>query len=405
MLISIKTIVGTSLFLYLFSYIFFSKNVMDMSFLSTFKTVLIGAICFFMCQRNKKNVNALGNETLALFPIMSIFLTVQLICFFPLSSLLKLMVNCFFFLCLAKFSDKFLSSLFDFGIKIIALIVCIGVAYFCIVNGRLSFFRDSVFFEKQLASMIFCLALTFCFVDVFFEKKSNLNMIILSLILFFDLFVIQSKSSIFVAGLNVLLLCFVFKQVRFWIKRKIIPIICTFSIILLMFPSFALPDDVRFGINRILGSEVFSTHYTRQIDRMDLTYSIREDLKEYCFSLFSNNPITGIGLDKFSEYSKYGKSSFRGIGQTESQWLGILVEGGIPYALFFIVFFVININTSYTALKVRRDTDALKSFLLNINYPIMFVFNDFLDSLFWVSTGIFVGAAKRIDLTKNSELL
>ena len=40
----------------------------------------------------------------------------------------------------------------------------------------------------------------------------------------------------------------------------------------------------------------------------------------------------------------------------------------------------------------ENNVYAYKSLLINISFCILFVFNDFMDSLFWVSSGIVVGA-------------
>ena len=250
------------------------------------------------------------------------------------------------------------------------------------------------------------LAYTICMIDLFVgRKKRNLNLGILVFLTGINLFVIQSKSSLFTLVMAAIILFFTKKTVRQWLKKKFIYILLGYFVVLLAFPSLAHPDDIRFGVNRFVGTKIFSTNYTRMEERMEVTYSVRDDVRELCFHIFRQNPFLGIGVGNFATYNKYSNSKVSFLGEPESTWLSVITEGGLLYALCMILFFAANIYYAYRRARIDdNDVYAYRSLLVNICFCVMFVFNDFMDTLFWVSSGVVVGAAYYEGAVKKNDL-
>lgn len=381
------------LYTYLIAYLFLPMFVKDLSMLGVLKIFLATLLCVLLYKKNSGSSNSKSIFRMIL-PLFVFFVTAQFLCFHSMLAV-KFAVNVIFFLFFALYSDSLLAQKFAAGVKVMALSIVIIALYYCLVNGQLYFFRSEILIEKQTMSIVLCLASTFCLVEGSFAGLRLKNMILLVLFLLANLFIIQSKTALFVLAIDVVALCLIHKQFYVWLKGKVVYFAAVFVLFLSLLPSIVLPDDIRFGVNRLTGCEIFSTQYDRSVERMDMTYSIRDDVRKYCFSLFLQNPLMGIGLGNFERYNKYSNTSVKQLIQPESQWLGILCEGGVVYVGIFFVFFMVNMKNSYNVLKKDvTNVFALNSFMLQLNYSIMFIFNDFLDSLFWFSTGIFLGAMK-----------
>lgn len=329
-----------------------------------------------------------------LLPFFIAFLYAQLM-YFSSDAPIKVISNIAIYFFLSKYANGYIGNHFCWCIKMITFFACMPVVFYCVVNHSLYYYRDSIFIEKQTMSVLLMLSYVFCLLDVFFSQKKR--MINFGLFLFFigiNLFVIQSKSSLFALAVSAIVLYFMKDSVRRWIKKRIGYLLGGYVIVMLLFPSVALPDDIRFGVNRITGTEIFSTNYTRRESRMELTYTIRDEVRALCFKAFRQNPILGIGIGNFATYNKYSNSKISFLCEPESAWLSIITEGGALYGLCMVLFFALNIYYTYKWTREdESDIYACRALLLNICFCIMFVFNDFMDSLFWMSSGITFGAA------------
>ena len=98
----------------------------------------------------------------------------------------------------------------------------------------------------------------------------------------------------------ILLLFLLNEEARKKIKRFIPLFLLMYLFLLFFFPSIALPDDIRYGINRLAGNEILSSKYTRIMEHLSMTYDVRADMKDYCFRLFKEHPILGVGIGNFA---------------------------------------------------------------------------------------------------------
>jgi O-antigen ligase len=126
-------------------------------------------------------------------------------------------------------------------------------------------------------------------------------------------------------------------------------------------------------------------------------------MHKFGFEIFSEHPLMGIGVGGFKNYNRSSNSQVSFLTKPESTWLGILIEGGAIYLLCMIIFFMNNLCQS--VLKYKKDPNndmAMKSIFININFIIIFFFNDFLDLMFWFSTAFFL-AGSYIKARSNNE--
>jgi len=331
--------------------------------------------------------------TKTIMPFFLVFVFVQTFLFSPMFGV-KYGINLLLFVFLCRYGNKVLCDNYSLFVKISSLVACIPVIYFCLLYHKAYFFRTNIFIEKQTLSLLLATAYMLCLVDAFFSaKQKKWNATIFAALVVINVFIIQSKSSLFVLLIGCIVLFLTKKSVRLWFRKKIFFFLMGYVALLALFPTLALPDDIRFGINRVIGTNLFSTDFVRSEDRMELTYSIRDDSRIFCFQTFLQHPIVGIGLGNFSSHIKKSSSAVRFLGEPESAWLSILTEGGGLYVLSMLVFFFSNIYFAYSRCR-RNDNDvyAYRVLLINVCYCVIFFFNDFMDSLFWMSSGITLGA-------------
>lgn len=383
-----KTSVAVVILAFFFiTYILFPLFI-NSNILGGLKILFLTCLGVSLYHLNKKG-NKINSIKQFILPSFLCFFYIQLF-FFSSLSILKGMVFFCFFACFAFYATNRICEFFSCFIKLASLFIILFIFTVCIEQGHLYYYRSLIFIEKTTMSIFFTLATSLCLIDFGLKKKKK-DLFLLALILFTNIFIVQSKSAIFLFVLNVLILFFLCEPFKRMIKKyKYILLFFSLSVVAI-FPSAILPDDIRFGINRIIGNEIFSTTFVRSEDNMDLTYSIREDMHTFGMKIFFENPLIGIGVGNFEKYNRFSGSNVSFLTQPESTWLGILIEGGIVYLLFFVIFFIHNLSVSKKKYKENQDNDmALKSFFINTNYVVLFFFNDFMDLMFWCTTAFFL---------------
>lgn len=308
-------------------------------------------------------------------------------------AIIKWTFNVIFFFLFFKYSNcKFLYAM-DFGIKIAMAIGSLYILFVVLKNGSLEYDRGEIFIDKAFLTSLFALSYFFCILDIFFNRDKIFNIILFSVSVFVNLFVVQSKTSLFALVIELLILYFFFPIIRpvynKYIKYLVIIGFLAFTIL----PSVPLPDDLTYGINRVLGFEFLDeSKLTRSYNNLSMTYDIRDDVRAYCFRLFLENPILGIGQGNFAILNQASSNDFNWLSETESSWLQILTEGGLFYFLTMIFLFFKPINDAYKKLKNEVGTKYsyyyLMTFSFFIIFIVLFLFNDFSDSFFWISAGI-----------------
>lgn len=386
MKISLDSIAKIFLAFFIFEYVllplFFPDNVC-----SVVKSGTLLCLAIVLEFNKEKNRSALIEfSTVLLFG-----LTVIQILIFKNIEGIKLLINVICFFVFFRNASVSFACCFIKLIKFGALFAVVSVFYFCIKYQVLYYFRDLIGIQKQTLSILFLLGGFFCFCSVIFYR-SGLSTLLFCLFLFFNLFVVQSKSSLLVTFLQLLFFFCMDKVTRRKFKRTIRQFVLISIIVTLFFPSIALPDDIRYGINRISGIQFFSESTERSEEKLSMTYDIRGDLVTGCLNLFNESPIFGVGMGNFAKISQKKGNMFYGLSETESEWLGILTEGGITYFAVFLFFCSAGLYKSFRLHKINYQNKlGLVAFIFLAGYLIMFIFNDFMDSIFWIGLGCLLG--------------
>jgi O-antigen ligase len=165
----------------------------------------------------------------------------------------------------------------------------------------------------------------------------------------------------------------------------------------------------KFENNREVSSTVITKHI-KSISNIKTDESNLERINRWnsAFRMTKERPFFGWGANTYMyNYAPYQKSSektsistdFGELGNVHSEYIGPLVETGIPGALSFLLICVLTLITGFKVYRKISDT-SLKQVILflilaYITYLVHGIMNNFLDTdkisaLFWGFTAIFV---------------
>ncbi len=367
------------------------------------KALLIVCLAILLLFHKEKNKSPIVFGII--LPFFIVLLSLQMIIFHNME-IIKQSLNIIIFFILCRYTNYPLQKKTSEFFRICTVMATIPVIIVCIKNGSFYFYRDMVFIEKQSLSAMFTVSCFYCLTSIFQNERIRLNLCILISLTIMNIFIIQSKTSILILVVNIATFFILDPDARRKIKRYIPHITTTYIILLIFFPNLALPDDIRYGINRLLGFDLLSSNYTRLIDRMSLTYDVRLDMRKFCFSLFEKNPLMGIGIGNFADANKFSSNYFNELSEPESSWLSIMTEGGLCYITTMLVFFGASIKKFRSMwLKNGKDLHYLAGALLFANFGILFFFNDFMDSIFWINSGLMMGGLINLESRQKKSSL
>ena len=232
-----------------------------------------------------------------------------------------------------------------------------------------------------------------CIIDILYNRNKWFNIISLFIFVLSNVFIVQSKTSLLALLLELIILYLTFPKIRAKYNKylKYIVVLGCFAFVLL--PTVTLPQELTYGINRVIGFELLDqSNFTRSTDRLGTTFDVRDRVRDFCFNLFSDNPIFGIGQGNFKVINNASSSDFNNLTQTESSWLQILTEGGLFYLFTMMFFFLKPMSDVRRILRKSNKTRYTYYYLMAgsffLVFSILYLFNDFADSLFWLSAGI-----------------
>lgn len=289
-----------------------------------------------------------------------------------------------------KWGNYKLLSVWSWGMKLIAVITAISVVSLSIMFGEIIYYRQDALIDKSFMTTFFSLTFIFCLSEILFKKHRLINFIILVFLLPVNIILVQSKISLVVLTI-VFLLGILFKA----ISKKQVLHFSLLGLFLLLMIGFFLPsesdvlDPLKDAGNRVAGEELFEIKRTEM--KSD-TYDLRSDIWKYCLNdIFPESPIIGIGLGNYELFAKRGPMSIRDIGETESSLLAVITEGGLVYFILMTSFFFMAIRNLYVENKRYHSFIHFVGISLYVSYMVMMIGNDFLDSLFWIQTGLLTG--------------
>lgn len=373
------------LLVYTFSYVIAGEGNMIVVSLIKFSLLFLFLIVSYWSQ-NTNNIK----QYKAILTLLVCFVVLQVVFLDNINSIKVLGVNLIIFIIFFKWSNEKLFRVCAWGLKLLAVITAISVVSLAITFGEIIYYREDALIDKSFMTAIFSMSFVYCLTEILFHKKVKTNLVILLFVFCVDLLLVQSKISLFVLVV-VCVISIILKKIS--IRKSIV--YTSIAILVLGTVSFFLPKDsealdpVKDAANRAIGFQIFEI---KRINMKSDTYDIRSDIWSYCLTdLFPNHPVLGIGLGNYSEFSKKAPSSINDIGETESSLLAIITEGGIVYFILMVSFFWVTIRHIYLQYKKNHSYISFTGICLFISYAVMLIGNDFLDSMFWLQTGLMIG--------------
>lgn len=301
------------------------------------------------------------------------------------------------FFIMSSFSFKNETKVFSVSIKIVVLLIDFILLYFCLVHSNLYFYRSDVAavgIDKPTITFYFTLYCSIVYTEYIHNACKKIDYFLFPLTIFINIYIAQSKLAL----TSILIFIFVYHVINqsqeYKIRVKtILKIVIPCAIILFIWDPtfFFLPDEFKIMANHYLGTDVFNTSTTLKDTN---TYSIRQAIRAHCFNLFFKNPILGVGIGNYRNYAgsdvtfNIGNGAYVTITEAESQFLGILVEGGLWYIISFaslLVFICVQ-----ATMTLRKKINSFESSIcLAIIIPLIYLCfgNDFFNVNFWIIIG------------------
>lgn len=369
---------------YLFGINIFAEHLGILTLIKFFLIILFT----LLLHRGEINRSVFAKKILQ-FSCLFVFLQFIFVGFASFSGGVKLLINVIIFYLISKRKDSagMLDSVTNI-LKISTIISCAASILVAVREGVISVSRGEMI-DKCMLTFLFSVSICFSLIDIVNRKKVLFNSMVLLMALGCNMLLIQSKIT-FMSVLIFMVVYFINSNKKARTNLiKYASIFLAIGIVVFSTYDLEIPLPMQFAVNKLLGFSLFDINVSSALeDHLSITYDTRNDIKDFCFGLFEENPILGVGLGNYANIvSKSGKY-FSDITDTESSWLGILCEGGILYIFLMLYFFVKSIFISIRVYKVSNDNRALVSIYFFIIYAFIMLGNDFLDSMFWILSAV-----------------
>lgn len=386
-----ERIIPITLFIYLIAYTVLTFLV-GRETASLVKSLIIIFMVAVLLVHNKGN-NSIELYDKFLFPLFFLFCIIQLFIFYN-SEIVRFAINIIvFYVFFKRANEDFFKSL-SVSIKIVTLIASLSVVWVSLRYGQMMYFRDEAIIDKSYLTAFYTLSYIFCFVDIVFKNNIKINAFLLLFFIIINVLIVQSKASILLIPTIPIITYLVATEKRKEIRKTIFYGLLVVLVLSALFPQIVLPEQLKYGANRIAGIELFEENYTMMESHLSYTYDVRIGMREYCYELFSNNPLVGIGIGNFKNYNRYSGNFFNHLTETESSWLQILTEGGLFLIAIYLILFLTPIISCIKHFKKHEVIDAyipMTCMCFSLCFFLLFFYNDFTDSFFWISAGIILG--------------
>lgn len=359
------------------------------------KNFFIIAILLILIRRNWSHQIRFRLHIKTFFVIVFLLLILQAL-FGVASDIITPVIGFMEFYVATKFSDKRFIKYLYASILIITLVATIPLLYYYSLYGYYA--RDEIVFDKSMQTFLF----GFCYILLLLElfnsngKYKTLILTIFIYLILVNVFILQSKTSIFV-----LLVIFILMSIwrrnevkltlkRYWKNLIIVAIAIPFLPI-----EWEVPDAIKQAANMLTGETVFVLGKDMRED----TYEIRGIILDKTIDIINENPLLGAG---FGNMTSALKSTNTRVTQGESQFMDLGIEGGLTYLLAFVILTLPPLITSFKRVShLRTGYSEEFVFYQLLSFLILCIGNEMLSSLGW----IFLGTLMYIYKTKTTVIL
>ena len=348
------------------------------------KNVLLLAICYVQIQRNWTR-GLLLPWYVKVYAILLISLIVLETVFGYASNISSPVIGLMVLLIFVAYSDKRFIRYFYVSMIIVTIISSVPLLYFYIKLGYYA--RAEIAFDKSMMTFLFAFCQVFLLLEVF-RLKGRKKLLVLSLfgyLFWCNAFILQSKTSIFIA-LVVLAMLIVFRsgEVMLFLRRYYKVIMLGLIAIPFLPIHVEVPEELKLAANKLTGSQIFVLKKKVKED----TYVVRERLRNTTYQVVLDNPFFGAG---FGNQASALKASKTGITQGESQMLDLLLDGGITNLVTFLIL-VLPIIVYTLCLMWQGNYCYTDSFVLfqTLSFFILCIANEILSSVGWIFLGTII---------------
>lgn len=228
-----------------------------------------------------------------------------------------------------RFTKYYLNS-----VIIITLISSIPLVGYYFMYGYYA--RDLIIFDKSYQTFLFGVSCVYLF---YLLTKDNIKHKILLLILLVylfacNIFVLQSKTSIFAFLTIVVLWCLLhpsrLKKICLSYGLYFVVVVAALSLLPV---KMEMPNTIKQAVNMCVGREVYKINVILNEE----TYDVRRDVRKKMWKVLDESPLLGDGIGQMEQTLK---STGYGLSQGESQLVDFALEGGYTYVFAFCILII-----------------------------------------------------------------
>lgn len=228
-----------------------------------------------------------------------------------------------------RFSKYYLNS-----VIIITLLSSIPLVVYYFIYGYYA--RDLIVFDKSYQTFLFGVSYVYLF---FLLTKDNIKhkvllLILLAYLFVCNVFILQSKTSIFAFISIVALWSFLHpsRLKKFCSRYCLYFLLAAITLPLLPF-KMEMPVAIKQAINICAGQEVYKIN----VYVSEETYEVRRDVRKKMWKVLDESPLLGDGIGQMEQTLK---STGYSLSQGESQLVDFALEGGYTYVFAFCILII-----------------------------------------------------------------
>lgn len=289
----------------------------------------------------------------------------------------------FYNIVLLTFAYKGVKNQTDILYPIIKVIAIVSTLSVILITGGAygAMWRSQTLLDKGYMTLWYGLTLCICYMEIIANREIKLNIFLMALITISNLYLVQSKTAFlsFIVFVFVHFICCNKQQ------RETIYKYSFLVIIILASTGFGaiievLPLEIRIAINQFWGNNVLDVSDATVKDYS--TYTSREAIDAFSYTIFTENPFFGIGV---GNYSYTGKD----ILECENTYFDLLTQFGIIGSLpIFLILSYTTVKCFYYAKKYPSIPYYINILAIIIPIIVCFRWNDFLSMYVFMMIGI-----------------
>lgn len=360
--------------------VFFASS--GMGWVNQVKNVLYLYLLYLVAKDTKKDCNPQPWYVKCYSLIVVCLVAVQLVLGMA-SNAFTLFLQIAVLLLFVRYSNLRFARYYLRSVVVVALLSSLPLVWYYAIYGFYA--RSLIVFDKSFQTFLFGVSYVYLFYLLTKDdiKHKVLLFVLLAYLILCNVFILQSKTSLF-SFISIVVLWAILHPDR--LKNVCVSytkhIVVVAAALVLLPIQMEMPDEIKQAANMLTGREVYKLNVVMKED----TYEIREDVIKKTWTVLGESPLLGGGVGRMEQTLK---STGYGLNQGESQLVDFALEGGYTYFFaFFILIVPLLLQSARKVWKAKKQNQYEFVFLSLVCFLILCAGNEMLSIVTWAYIGI-----------------